>query len=273
MKLGRKPRAFDQRIPKLHNLQRDTTIPMPAHVDYTNGMSKDLGAMLNDTLGDCTCAAVGHAIQVWSFNIGGMKTPSDQDIEALYEKAGGYIPGNPDTDNGCIEQDVLTDWLNGPVDGNELSAFVEVDPANFSDVKRTIWDCGLIYIGFNVPAYLMNSLTSPGSTWDVNNLADNTIVGGHCVIVAGYDSSGNMKLISWGAEYTMTAAFWSAYVDECYGLVNKDWITVTKKTPAGLTLEQLEALMNSMKFTPAPISPLRRHRHHRRMKRRNAIPK
>ena len=40
----------------------------PPQVEYTKGMPKTLGMMMNDTLGDCTCAAFYHALQVWSFN-------------------------------------------------------------------------------------------------------------------------------------------------------------------------------------------------------------
>jgi hypothetical protein len=205
MKLGRLPRGHDPRIPKMEKLRvaGAQLPPLPASIDYSAGMPQSLGAMLNDTLGDCTCAAVGHALQVWSFNVDGaaaMVTPPDSDIEALYELAGGYVPGDPSTDNGCVEQTVLTDWLTNPVDGNELAAYVEVDVTDMDEVKRTIWECGLIYIGFNVPNYLMQNLMAPGSVWDVDPSGDNGSAGGHAVVLCGYDAAGNMKLISWAVS-------------------------------------------------------------------------
>jgi hypothetical protein len=266
MKLGRKPRGHDLRIPKLAALPR-TSVAAPVEVDYMSGLPSSLGAMLNDELGDCTCAAAGHAIQLWTFNTASMVTPPDSAIEELYEEAGGYVPGDPSTDNGCVEQEVLTDWLNDPIAGNELTAFVEVDQTNMTDVEQTIWECGLIYIGFNVPAYLMNRLTGAGAVWDVARPGDDTtIVGGHAVVVAGYNVSGNMPLISWGNPYSMTPAFWAQYVDECYGLVNKDWVATTGKTPAGLSLTDLETLMQSLRFSP----PSGDRRQHRRRKRHRA---
>src|SRR5271154_2083596 len=201
-KLGRLPRGHDPRIPKMSLVRHpDSIAPLPASIDYSTGMPSDLGAMLNDSLGDCTCAAVGHAIQIWTFNADGaneMITPSDGDIEALYEIAGGYVPGNESTDNGCVEQTVLTDWLNDAVDGNVLTAYVEVDQTDMDEVKRTIAECGLIYIGFNVPNYLMGGLTSAGSVWDVDPSGDNGSAGGHAVIICGYAENGNMKVQSWG---------------------------------------------------------------------------
>ena len=264
-KLGRKPRIHDPRVPKLETLRRRVDFPpVPTTVDYSQGMPANLGMMLNDNLGDCVEAAVGHAIQVWSFNTGSMTTPPDSAIEQFYETAGGYVPGDPNTDNGTVEQVALMDWLNGTVAGNALAAFVEVDQQNVKDVQRTIFECGLVYIGFSVPAYMpMNA----GAVWDVDPSADNSIIGGHAVIICGYDTSGNMTVISWGARYTMTPAFWTRFVDECYALANVDWVNATGNTPAGLPLAELESLMTAMRF--APSSGIRRQ--HRRKKRHRTL--
>jgi hypothetical protein len=264
MKLGRLPRIFDPRVPKLDTLRRVTRPSLPESVDYSVGMPTNLGVMLNDNLGDCVEAAVGHALQVWSFNTGAMTTPPDSAIEQFYEEAGGYVPGDPNTDNGTVEQIALMDWLNNPVAGNKLAAFIEVDQQNTDDIHRTIFECGLVFIGFSVPAYMpMNA----GSVWDVDPTADNSVIGGHAVVVCGYDASGNMTLISWGARYTMTPAFWAQWVDECYALADASWISKTGMSPANLSLAELEALMASMRFTPSSGN----RRQHRRRKRWRAL--
>jgi hypothetical protein len=265
MKYGRLPRTYDPRVPKLAMIRSPRPLaPVPASINYSLGMPADLGAMMNDTIGDCVEAAVGHAEQVWTFVArGAMVTPSNFDIEAFYGVAGGYVPGHPSTDNGTVIQVALTDWLKVPVAGDTLAAFVEIDLASEDDIKRTIWESGGVYIGFNVPAYLQN-LEAAGSVWDVNPSADNSIIGGHCVFCPGYKENGNLVVQSWGLWYTITPAFWSQFVDEAYALANKDWIAKTGWTPAGLTLVQLEALMHMLK---SPVSNRRRHRHHRRRRR------
>jgi hypothetical protein len=78
-----------------------------------------------------------------------------------------------------------------------------------------------------------------------------------------------MTVISWGSLYTMTPAFFAQFVDEAYALADASWIEATGLSPAGLTIGQLEALMQSL-IAPQPASNRRRHRHHRRMKRRHA---
>jgi hypothetical protein len=254
-KLGRLARSHDKRIPMLHNLLAGKALePVVPAVDYTKGMPNNLGVMRNDTLGDCTCAAFYHAIQVWSFNaLKKIDTEPDQDVVDLYEQACGYNPQQGGEGPGGNEQHVLTYVLRkgapyGPnaQQRHTIAAFVEVDVKNTDNVKRSIYDCGVAYIGFNVPQYIMPSGGEPLSVWDVNPRADNTIIGGHAVVLAGYDGNG-ARVISWGQYYTMTWAFFDKFVDEAYAIADPEWMTTMKKTPGGLTLQELEQAMTALR--------------------------
>jgi hypothetical protein len=253
--LGRLPRAHDPRIPHFSSLVAGKSLPPPpAQVDYTKGMPKNLGMMLNDTLGDCTCAAVYHAFQVWTFNSSkgkSMDTEPDSDVEKLYELACGYKPSAGGEGPGGNEQLVLKYLLNkgaptGPTGQttHKIDAFVEVDPRNTDDVKRTINDCGLVYIGFNVPQYIVPTNGTPPAVWDVEK-TNTQIVGGHAVVLPGYTAAG-ARVISWGQYYTMTWAFFAKYVDETYAIADNFWINGGGKTPGGLTLAELEAQMKAL---------------------------
>ena len=93
-KLGRLARSHNTKIPMLHDLLAGKALePVKPAVDYTKGMPSNLGMMRNDTLGDCTCAAFYHALQVWSFNAEKkIDTEPDLDVLDLYEQACGYKP-------------------------------------------------------------------------------------------------------------------------------------------------------------------------------------
>jgi hypothetical protein len=245
-KFGRLPRAFDPRIPRLGNLLGAVPPPPPIAVDYTQGMPSSLGEMLNDTEGDCTCAAYGHAKQVWSFNGSPpMRTLPDADIQVLYEAVSGYVPGDPSTDQGAVEQDVLAYLLNTGLAGNKLAAYVEVNPKNLDNVKRAIAWCGVAYIGINIPAYLMAG-GGPPQVWAPYPDGDQTILGGHAVVLAGYDAD-CAKVISWGRVYSMAWGFFSTFTDEVYALVDSDWFTLSGASVAGLTLAQLVQQMQELK--------------------------
>ncbi|PWC37513.1 hypothetical protein [Azospirillum sp. TSO35-2] len=253
-KLGRLPRVHNPRVPHLSALLSGQTLPPPpASVDYTAGLPANLGVMLNDRLGDCTCAAFYHALQVWSAKAqGAIQTQPDVDVEQLYIQACGYNPNEPGEGPGGIEQNVLTYLLNtgapvGP-DGqsrHKIAAFVEVDPRNTVDVKTVIADCGVAYIGFQVPEFILPPDQPSPAIWDVQT-SDTTIKGGHAVVLAGYDDNG-VRVISWGNYYTMTWAFFAQYVDEVYAIVDTSWIENGGTTPAGLTLAQLESQMAALK--------------------------
>jgi len=255
-KLGRLHRTYDPRVPHLSALLAGQTItaPPPA-VDWTKGMPANLGMMLNDKLGDCTCAAVYHALQVWSYNGGGkMATQPDADVEQLYVQACGYNPRAPGEGPGGNEQHVLTYWFQtgapfGPKGAarQKISAFVEVDPRNTNDVKQTINDCGVAYIGFNVPQSVQPPGELPPQVWNYVP-SQSKIIGGHAVVLAGYDPNG-ARVISWGQYYTMTWEFFAHFVDEVYAVADSAWIESKGTTPGGFTLAQLEAQMSALKGT------------------------
>jgi len=264
-KLGRLHRSYNPRVPHLSALLAGQTLaPPPAAVDYTKGMPANLGMMLNgpssdnpplapEGLGDCTCAAFYHAIQVWTFNATKkMVTGPDSDVERLYIQACGYNPKVKGEGPGGNEQTVLSYLLTtgaplGPKGAtrHKIAAFIEVDPRNTDDVKRTIADCGLAYIGFNVPESVQPPNAPPLAVWDYVP-SEAKILGGHAVVLAGYDAQG-ARVISWGQYYTMTWAFFAQFVDEVYAIADGDWIEHTGKTPGGFTLDQLEAQMQALK--------------------------
>jgi hypothetical protein len=253
-KLGRLHRTYDPRVPHMSALLAGQTLPPPPPSrDWTANMPNSLGMMLNDTLGDCTCAAVYHAFQVWSFNAGGaMQTQPDADVEKLYILACGYNPRVSGEGPGGNEQHVLTYLLKSGAptgaDGQtrqKIAAFVEVDPRNTDDVKRAILDCGVAYIGFNVPQYIVPAApATPPLVWDVE-AGDDSIVGGHAVVLAGYDANG-ARVISWGQYYTMTWSFFAKYVDEVYAIADAGWMNDKGTSPGGLTLAELEVQMKAL---------------------------
>ena len=251
-KLGRTARSFDPRVPCLSALLAGkTTPPPPPAVDYTEKMPADFGMMLNDSLGDCTCAAYYHARQIWTFHSNGNEiTEPNVDVQQMYVEACGYNPAVGGEGPGGNEQHVLT-YLQqtgaplGPQgqQRDKILGFVEVDPRNIDDVKRTIYNSGVAYIGFNVPGNILPPDGSPPQTWTVDP-SNQQMLGGHAVVLPGYDANGAI-VISWGAKYVMTWEFFSKYVDEVYAITDAAWVhTVSPTLPADLSVDELAAQMH-----------------------------
>jgi len=231
-KLGRNPRAHNPNIPHLSTIVGATKLPAPpVSVNYTIGMPEvpdKFGTMLNDRLGDCTCAAFYHARQVWTFHsTGKTQTVPNADVVLLYEKACGYVRDGSEGPGGN-EQHVLTYIMrhgapigNGGAPNDKILGFVEVPHKNIDDVKRTIHNCGVAYIGFNVPENILPPGGQPPKIWTVEP-GQTHPVGGHAVVLPGYDAEGAI-VISWGTVYKMTWEFFLKYVDEVYAITDRAW--------------------------------------------------
>lgn len=272
MKFGRRPRKFDPRIPQLSMLRHQAPHLLPPAIDYARVLPASLGMYGNDFLGDCVEAATYHAVQTWSANANPpILSAPEADAVLLYEQAAGYNPDDPSTDQGSVIQDVLAYWLNpgipfvGPTARQPLAAYVEIDQRTLDNVRQSIYDAGVVFIGFDVPASFDFS-----PVWTYDPSADNSIVGGHCVVLTGYnDASRLFTVVSWGQKYQMTYGFFEQFVDEAYMLADAEWVQRTGRTPLGMSLTDLEALMGSLKWGGGSRDRHHWHknkRHHRRKK-------
>jgi hypothetical protein len=256
--LGRLPRTHNPHIPKLDRLLASATPPpAPDNIDYTLGLPVDLGMMLNNTLNDCSCAAFYHARQVWTFNATGklLEIP-DTHVKLLYQQACGYDPTQPGPGPGGCCQAVLTHLLQSGapcgdklIEHEKIAAFVEVNHCDIPTIKHIIADCGVCYVGIRVPHSLTMSGEPVPAVWDYNPAVNNMIVGGHAVVLAGYDEK-TLRVISWGQLYTMTWNFFLAFVDEAYAIVHRPWIDAKHNTPGHLPPEQLAAAMLPLLTSP-----------------------
>jgi hypothetical protein len=229
--------------------------PAPQAQSWTAMPEKDFATpwpmFLNDNLGDCVIAASGHMITGWTANAGKPYMPSDDQIEIAYEKVGGYIPGRPDTDNGCVMLDALNYWRKTGIAGHQIQAFVSIDPLKGSWTKSTwnsqeimdaVWLFGTAYIGLALPntAQGMSQWTvDPGGPFGSANAAAGSW-GGHCVPIVAYSPAG-LTVITWGAPLHMSWNFMRWYMDEAYGVLSQDWIEANGQAPDNFNLAQLEA--------------------------------
>jgi hypothetical protein len=242
MRLGRKAIKTDSRTLKLARYFTSAMPPAPPAADWTKGIT-NWGMMLNDKLGDCTIAGAAHAVQVCTANTATMITVPDSAIEKYYEQWDGYVPGDPKTDTGGIELDVLNDWKKQGFADDKLLAFADPKPANLEQIRQSIALFGGVYIGLALPVTAQTQ-----DVWDVvprgGANARKYSWGGHCVFVPKYDAHG-FTCITWGQLKVMTVAFWKKYCDEAHTLLSQSWLSA-KGAPSGFDQAQLEADLNAI---------------------------
>lgn len=246
VKLGKLAKKFDPNVRSIAPISH-TWPPPPDSVDWSAKDRPDFGMMLNDRLGNCTCAGGGHAIQVWTSQTRPEEvTVADADVLAMYEGACGYKPDNPETDQGGIETEVLRYWQKNPLAGHKLDAVGGVAPGSRTDVKAAVWLFGGCYIGVQLPTSAQSQ-----AVWDVpaqgpRGSGAPGSWGGHCVFVVGYNDIG-LSFVSWGKVMKMTWAFWDTYVDEAYALLSPDWFAANDEAPMNFKYQELVDYLNQFR--------------------------
>lgn len=238
--LGKTQPIHDPRTFQLASYLSTAASTVPAAQDWTHDITK-FGMMLNDTLGDCTCAAVGHYIQVQSVNAGGAEiTVADGDVLALYEGAAGYKKGKPATDRGAACLTVLNYVRKNGIAGgkHKLLAYAALEPSNTLHIKQSIFFFGAVYTGVALPISAQGqAVWSVPSGGPVGRGAPGSW-GGHCISAVAYNAIGPV-VISWGQLYQVTWAFWTTYCDEAYAVLGPDWLNANK-APNGFNLAALQ---------------------------------
>lgn len=201
------PRIFD----KLHQTNPSVLFPMDG----------------NDTYGDCTIAALAHAVTTYRGLVGKELIPARQVVVKLYLHLTGGV------DSGLNELDVLGYWRQHPFSGDEALAYVSVDPKNHPHVQQAIQMFGGVYLGFQVQQDCLQDFDAR-RPWTPGPLTHD----GHAVFATGYDQSG-LTVLTWGNTQQGTWAWWDACVDEAYAILSPE--AKTSEFAPGFDFAQLEA--------------------------------
>ena len=243
-KMGRnRPIARGPRLSLKNYLTAGLPAP-PASGDYTAAAMASLNLMYdNDVLGDCVIAGMEHAEGVMTGNSGAAPILfTDSQTIALYGAIGGYVPGNPNTDQGCDEQTALNYWQQTGLAGHKIAGWLAVDPVN---ATTALWLFENLIFGIELPDAWVNPMpVASGFTWDVAGSPDPD--NGHCFVACGW-SPGKKRISTWAMLGDITDAAIERYASsaqqgELYTVISQDAINAaTAKAPNGLDWVQLTA--------------------------------
>lgn len=252
MKLGRRRPAPGGKKLKFTHYTRVGQLPAPpASCDYSSKAAAVLADVFeNDSLGDCVVAGGYHIVGVETGNAGDLFHATSAQITADYSAIGGYVPGDPSTDNGCDEQTALNYWIKtGFADGTKLDGWMAVDAANPAEAMLAMYLFENLYFGIELPdAWISPFPSSSGFVWDVGTPDPSN---GHCVMGVGFDGAG-VTIDTWGLLGKLT---WAAIAALCvpsaggelYVMVTPDQLAKgASKAPNGIAWADLVADFQAM---------------------------
>lgn len=250
-KLGRLPNDPTRPRLKLGGFLTAEAPTYPENRDYISAVAS-WPMYLNDRIGDCTCATVGHIIQeVTTYGVGNTVTITDTDVLTAYRANSGYDPATGANDNGAVIQEVLNYWRKTGVGGHNILAFAEVDIHNKDELFAAMNLFGTLYLGINFPSNGFDQINA-GQPWDYVEGA--SIEGGHAINAGYYDVGDKMwKVITWGQVQPMTQAFWDHYVEEAWVVITPEWFNAAGNSPTGLDAYALGEAFKNMTGEPNPF--------------------
>lgn len=255
-KTGRKPNSGKPRIRLTVSEVPGAAVTPPSSVDYYSKVPSDSWRMDgNDTVGDCTCAEVDHAVKALQIAAGNAEVQStDAEVLAAYSAITGYTPSDPRTDQGAEMQDVRSYWqktgftLGGSDD--QILLFAEVDTADPDLTKWCVDRFGEVGLGIRFPESAMTQFND-NQPWDV--VPGAKIEGGHAIALVGYDET-YYYIVTWGRVQPMTPAFFEKYVDEAWISFSQDFVNRSSgNDPFAETLYQLGQQFTSVTGKPNPV--------------------
>ena len=240
-RFGKHPPKKDYRTLRLANYLGAAIAPPPASYDVLGQVYKNLSVSDptklfpmdgNDTYGDCTIAALAHAVTVFRGLISKKKIWDQKNVVKLYFHLSGGV------DSGLNELDVLNYWQSHRASGDEILAFVTIDVKNLTHIEQAIELFGGGYLGFQVQENCIQEFDAR-KPWVPGKVTND----GHAVFAVAYDSNG-VTVLTWGNTQKATWAWWDECVDEAYAVLSPE--AENAKFKAGFDFAQLKADLQSV---------------------------
>lgn len=238
-----------------------TTPTPPASYSYTaKAMTALSDLYLNDQLGDCVIAGGYHLLGISTGNAGDLFVATNTQITNDYSAIGGYVPGDPGTDNGCDEQTAMDYWTKtGFQNGDKLTGWMGVDATKPNMLRIACYLFENNYFGVELPDGWLNPMPqASGFVWDVAGSPDQN--NGHCIAGGAYTAEG-IQIDTWGMLGIVTYAALAKYMisdagGESYVWVNADMLVkAQQKTPLGIDWSTLISDFNTEFGGDIPVPP------------------
>lgn len=253
VKLGCRTAVYDPRMPRMGSLLSKGA-PLKAPDSIVRPRSPKVQMFGNDTLGDCTAAGIFNSLEVVA-SLAGFSVPADtSDAVNFYSASTGYVKGDPSTDRGGYEVDVLRHAAQFGVvaAGNTFYPLPwTADPQDFDSMRLSIALTGCAYLGVELAVSDMNEAEASAMdcVLDVDNsrFGDPTpgSEGGHCLLAYEYTGSSDtdtITLVTWGGTKIRCTVRWlKSRIMEQHAILWTQLASPAGLYPVGGRLDKLRA--------------------------------
>lgn len=194
---------------------------VPSWPMYLNGPDPAAPPQIRSGIGCCTGSYIGHAVQAVTASYGAEVTMGDPDILAAYSGYGGYVLGDPSTDNGATLQAMLAYWRKtGVTVGGDtahpvlLAAFGELRSRTPANLNIALQVARTVCLGVNFPDSAMAQFQAGEPFTPVAGAA---IDGGHCMGLQAFTPGiDELHPTTWGQLWSMSKAWNARYTEEAW---------------------------------------------------------
>lgn len=175
--------------------------PDPALPEYPQG------------LGDCGVAGLEHGFMAAAADTAATETFPDSE-----QAAGYYLTYGDGQDNGVVLSQYLGYVEQNGYYGLEVSAYAPVSVHDISTLRFAVDAYDFAYLGITVTQAMMDAADGPAPwTWTLEETSGD-VLGGHCIICVGYDSTW-LYCVSWGEIVRVAYPAWHQIGDEAWAVL------------------------------------------------------
>ncbi|CAM2762863.1 hypothetical protein [Komagataeibacter xylinus] len=243
-KLGCRPAQTRPGQPSMSAMRGFMARQAPARLDRSHIDPAPL-LLGNDVLGDCTSAGIGNHIRATSALNGFQTGITTSQAVAFYSRSTGYVPGNPGTDRGGVEVDVLTTALRDGYAVTNQTLFPlwgSADPADLNGVRNVMAGLSTAYLGVQLADADLwedeNGALAP--VWDTDIPAGHgdpnpNPANGHCLLgwdYTGTDDTDIVTLLTWGTTQRATWRWVRSRIMEAHALAWRQLLPASTLAPS-----------------------------------------
>lgn len=213
----------------------------PAVFGHANMIGRKKWGMLgNDEVGDCTIAGAMHAVMLWTGIAGTPAQFSTQDALDDYENACGYVPGDPDSDQGGDMVTVAKYWRNtGMRDTttrrHQIAAYLAINANNLDHLDLAAYWFDAVGLGVELPTSAERQFIN-GDPWSV--MDNDGTEGGHYIPYVQKVADNTRQVVTWGGLQDVEEAWLRKYLREVVVYISSEYL-VEGKSPLGFDMSAL----------------------------------